>query len=407
MSSFTFPKIKQIELSVKYQKFCVIVFFHVNGIIKHYSVVCCCKTQEYANKYASEIFNELGKEQPISVHIIPVGYWNSININFKELITNYNQNEANTSLNNFMKNYLDELKNETNVQKQRRESALNKLNDNEKIVTGKYYDPQVGIEKSKLGVTLTTDEDNFNNKLESNSESNSNLNSNVESLLKPSDEVKDVEPSEVEFVNYLKVDKIIEYPITSSKYYVVQFLTINDFPIDCREKYANQKFFGIKIKSFFDDYDDAKTKCEYFNKKDYYFNTTIGDTCEWYPFGFDINTVITSDGIIYQEKPLNEFMEVIHEKEIQDRKNALITSEDENNETLNNEDEERNKNCLLNDANKFIDKDDPEEILLKKLENIKQQQEVVQSSMNDYKSSSLQLNEKIEEIEELFKMLNE
>ena len=147
-----FPKIDKTILSVRYQNYTVVLFFHINGIIKYYNILLCCKTSDYAVKYAKSVVEKIGLNHPISIHIIPVSYWNSININFKEMVNYYNQEEANLKLNDLMKNYLDTLNNESDEQKKRREASLAE----QKVMTGKYYDPNVGIENANSSSSFSS-----------------------------------------------------------------------------------------------------------------------------------------------------------------------------------------------------------------------------------------------------------
>ena len=416
---FEFPKYEITQRTVKYQKFAVLILFHHNGEVKYYSIGYCCKNQESAITAAKEIFEKIGKDYPISIQVVQIGYWNAINTNFKELIQgNSDSQVANLSLNDFMKNYLDELESESDKQKKRKDEALKSAEeeDGKKVVTNKFYDANIGIEESKLNIPL--EKDGFvNNESSGSNLSQILLNNSQQGLNNDSQELSSDShqklpqglssnlPSDTPFVNYLTVDKLIEYPITGAKHYVVQFLTSNDFPIEVREKYVHQKYVGIKIKCFFDDYEDAKTKAEYFNKKDKYFNTPVCDLFEWYPFGFDIENVKSIEGIVYQEQALNEFMQPVREQELKDVKKNIV-----NNSKLEDDDDENNeennvRNLLAENNDDYVEKPSEEDILEEKLAEIQRKKEITKRKLLGYDESSQILDEKLDEIKSLFSAL--
>lgn len=406
-TDIVFPKIENARNSVTQQRFAVVLFFHVGGIIKYFSVACVSRTNEFAVKRAKIIAQQIEiNKHPISMHVVPIGLWNSININFKELVTSYNPTEANNSLNNLMKCYLAELENESNVQKERKEKALDSVANGEgKVVTGKYYDPNIGIEKAMLNTVIDKEKEDLLLR-EKEEGATKQVIEDEEAVV---EEKLPVEENTTG-VEYLSIDKVFTNPIKEANFFAIQFLTIESFPVECREKYADQKYFGFKIKGFYEDEKSAEEGGEYFNKKDKFYDTPICPMCEWGPFGYDINTVSTEKGIIYQEKPLNEFMQVVHEKELLDRKKEEIERAEqeggeERDEEEEYENERRNKLVMQQEENKNIIKQTPEEILEAKLASVRAQKEDVKKQLDKYEKSKEKLDPKLAEIEGLFAQL--
>ena len=422
-----FPKIDKTILSVRYQNYTVVLFFHINGIIKYYNILLCCKTSDYAVKYAKSVVEKIGLNHPISIHIIPVSYWNSININFKEMVNYYNQEEANLKLNDLMKNYLDTLNNESDEQKKRREASLAE----QKVMTGKYYDPNVGIENANSSSSFSSSlsSSDINNEPEqSKPEQSQSEQSEPEQSEPEQSEPKQSEPEQLEpkqsepkqsepeqqsveelpnkpAKNYLTVDSKVDSAITSSNYYIIQFLNPNCFNEDVRQNYSNEKYYGIKIKEFFDNYEDAVKKCEYYAKKDRYYDNVVCDVNEWYELSADTSNSKMSDRIVYQESALNDMMQAVEQTEKQAYKNNLVNlnTEDNGEEDIINVDREDNNG--IEQSN--YEKPDPEKLLLEKLEKIKLDKQEKQNKMKNYEENKKIMNEKINEIEILYQMLTE
>ena len=124
---------------------------------------------------------------------------------------------------------------------------------------------------------------------------------------------------------------------------------------------------------------------------------------EWYPFGFDIETVKSNEGIVYQEQPLNEFMQPVREQELKNVKKDIV-----NNSNLEGDDdcEDNNTRKLLSeDKNEFVEKPSENDMLEEKLADIQRKKEIAKRKLLGYDESSQILDEKLSEIESLFHQL--
>jgi hypothetical protein len=420
------PTLPKFDNVAKQQKFAVTLFAHNGGIIRYFSAVCVTRTSEFANKFAQQVATEINiKQYPVIVLVLPIGYWTAINPNFNELITAYNQTEANESLNAFMKSFMDELAHESKVQKERKDKALEAVVEKKEgaVVTGKYYNAETGIEKDKLNTVIDANKES--DVMQSTNTGVASLTSSSSSELVAEEipapvsivdvegDVENAEQSvaeEVPFVNYLTVDKLVETPVKEAKFFTVQFLTPETFPIDSREKYANQKYYGIKFKEFHETDVKAKEQAEYYNKKDKFHDTPVCEVGKWYEFGYDINTVKTEEGIVYQEKALNEFMQVVHEKELAEQKKEEVAKADvegdDEDESEAYENLKRNKLAMQMESEKDVVKKSSTELAEEKLAEIQRKKAETKRKLADYEKSKKKLDADLGEIEKMFDYLN-
>lgn len=128
----------------------------------------------------------------------------------------------------------------------------------------------------------------------------------------------------------LDEDKPFKQLVKKQNFCVISMLTPNSFPESKRAQYADQKILGIKIRGVFENYTEAKARCDFLQKMDKYHNIFVGEIGKWLPFNVDIATMETDDDPVYREQALNQYMKAykdsLKEEEVeeQERKDQTL-----------------------------------------------------------------------------------
>lgn len=121
----------------------------------------------------------------------------------------------------------------------------------------------------------------------------------------------------------LDEDKPFKQLVKKQNFCVISMLTPNSFPESKRAQYADQKILGIKIRGVFENYTEAKARCDFLQKMDKYHNIFVGEIGKWLPFNVDIATMETDDDPVYREQALNQYMKAykdsLKEEEVEEQ----------------------------------------------------------------------------------------
>ena len=103
--------------------------------------------------------------------------------------------------------------------------------------------------------------------------------------------------------DYLEEDR----PLKGQSFVCLSFLTHLSFPEENRDKHKDQKVLGVKVRGVYKTFEEADARAKQLQKIDKRHHVFVGEVGKWLPFDSDTSNIDPNQQV-YREQQLNQYM---------------------------------------------------------------------------------------------------
>ncbi len=361
-------------VSLRYDEQKIIDSFKTRGV---------CKTEDQSKKIINDFYKkDLQKLGGVYPNLyVKVGEWNAINLDFNKFSDQQNNIiKANKLAYEYecalKQDRLDELKRQSELEKTK--SIV--------ISTGTDEQEPKVVEAS----TVKKSKNNKNSTNIYNADALENLDGKNENT-----ENNEFCPDK----KYLFADAPIKYNVIEQNYYSLSLLSNESFPANYKHMCSDPNIVLLKIKCVYSDLKDGTDKSEYFEKKEPKYDVILADIGKWYDIKYSIDSVETEEGIVYDNKELNDYMSKTKNNKTQHLDDTENIEDIKNIDNVNfeqtNVTNTENKKVVLN-----------EDAILESINNIHLTKEDLEKKLDEKNNEAKFLESRINELTQKFNMLH-